>query len=91
MDKWTAFMLAYNCYTVVVNVGLLVELLLKLSVFDLRSGRNASVHCALASWTRENTDCTPPGWRAVLLTVETILREVEWKLFFCCLLICCRT
>ena len=86
---------AYNCNAVIVDVRSRVQLFLNLSVLDLRpEGRvsDESLRGAYDQWLGL-TYSTPPGWRAVLLTLlatmlTALFNEEEWKLLFCCLEIC---
>jgi hypothetical protein len=73
----------YNSYTIVVDVCLLVELILKFSMLVNRP--RASISPASLQLSRGGTYWTPAGCNEVLLTVaDTILsewrcrREVEW-------------
>lgn len=75
---------------VVVNVCLVVKLLLDLGVLTHRPVVMFVSIGNMGVAAMEITHSTPPGWRAVLLTLlGAIFNEVEWKLPFCCLLICC--
>jgi hypothetical protein len=80
-------MWTYDSNAVIIEVSLLVELLFELSMLAGRSKERACgqyLHEVAAGRCgeqgREGTHCTPPGCRAVLLTVlETMVRsEVEW-------------